>query len=124
MLTVRRTGCLLYLVDLLLHIDGQTPSNGECPEFVDVPLPCASKLWQPISDRDWSKRYQKDRDLKKLKGRRGLTMGNLFLFRRLLTHGDNSYKIGKPDLPDELSEWVEKVDGLSMLLWISFTLEG
>lgn len=96
--------------------------KGECPEFVDVPLLCARELWQPVSDRDWNKRYQEEISLKQLKGRRGLTMGNLLLLRQSLIQGDNSYQVENPDLSAELAEWVERVDDLSMLLWMSFTL--
>lgn len=54
---------------------------------------------------------------------RGLTIESLFLLRRSIIHSDSSCQAGKPNLADELSEWVEGVDGLSMLLWISCTLQ-
>ncbi|KAK5996384.1 hypothetical protein PT974_01718 [Cladobotryum mycophilum] len=122
--SMNRVGCLLYLADLLLHVDAKSPSKGECPEFIDVPLPCARELWQPISDKEWKKRYQEDISSKMLRGRQGLTMGNLFSLRQSLVYGENLYTIGKPDFADELAEWVESVDELSMLLWMAFTLEG
>lgn len=121
---ISRVGCLLYLVDVLFNIDAQTPSKGQCPEFVDMPLPCSRELWEPISGRDWKKRYQEDIKAKKLKGTGGLTMGNLVLLKTSLSHGDNFYMAGKDALTTELSEWVEKVDDLSMLLWMALTLEG
>ncbi|KAL7935829.1 hypothetical protein V8C35DRAFT_298345 [Trichoderma chlorosporum] len=122
--SMRRTGCLLYLIDLLLHNNVRSPSKGECPEFINLPLPCTRDLWQPISDKDWKKRYNEDIGSKSTKQRRGLTMGNLFSLRRSLSRGDDLDKSGKEDLAKELSEWVEKVDDLSMLLWLALTLEG
>ncbi|KAL6894809.1 hypothetical protein GGI43DRAFT_424669 [Trichoderma evansii] len=120
----RRIACLMYLIDLLLHIRGQTPSKGRCPEFVHLPLPCTRELWQLISDRDWKKRYNEENNSKIMKGNRGLTMGNLFLLRQSLSRGENFLKTAKADLAKELAEWVEKVDDLSMLLWMAVTLEG
>ncbi|KAL7920670.1 hypothetical protein ACQKWADRAFT_297589 [Trichoderma austrokoningii] len=120
----RRTACLMYLMDLLLHIKGQTPSKGQCPEFIDLPLPCTRELWQPISDRDWRKRYNEENNSKLMKGNRGLTMGNLFLLRQSLSRGENVLKTARADLAREMAEWVEKVDDLSMLLWMAVALEG
>ncbi|KAK1254102.1 hypothetical protein MKX08_008097 [Trichoderma sp. CBMAI-0020] len=120
----RRMACLMYLMDLLLHVKGETPSKGRCPEFVDLPLPCTRELWQPISDRDWRRRYNEENNSKLMKGNRGLTMGNLFLLRQSLSRGENFLKTAKADLARELAEWVEKVDDLSMLLWMAVALEG
>lgn len=119
-----RSACLMYLMDLLLHIRGQTPSKGRCPEFVHLPLPCTRELWQPISDRDWRKRYNEENNSNIMKGNRGLTMGNLFLLRQSLSRGENFLKTAKANLAKELAEWVEKVDDLSMLLWMAVALEG
>jgi hypothetical protein len=114
----------MYLIDLLLYINGQTPSRGRCPEFVDLPLPCTRELWQSSSDRDWKKRYNEENHSKAMKGSRGLTMGNLFLLRQSLSRGENFLKTSTADLAKELAEWVEKVDDLSMLLWMAVQLEG
>lgn len=114
----------MYLIDLLFHINGQTPSKGRCPEFVDLPLPCTRELWQPIPDKDWKKRYSEEILSKRAKGERGLTMGNLFSFRHSLSHGEQFHEMAKAYLAKELAEWVEKVDDLSMLLWMALTLEG
>ncbi|KAH8129215.1 hypothetical protein LI328DRAFT_128795 [Trichoderma asperelloides] len=51
-------------------------------------------------------------------------MGNLFLLRQSLSRGENFLKTAKADLAKELADWVEKVDDLSMLLWMALTLEG
>lgn len=51
-------------------------------------------------------------------------MGNLFLLRQSLSRGENFLKTAKSDLARELAEWVEKVDDLSMLLWMAVALEG
>ncbi|KAL6802770.1 hypothetical protein GGI42DRAFT_32132 [Trichoderma sp. SZMC 28013] len=122
--SMRRTGLLLYLVDLLLHNNAESPSKGKCPEFINFPLPCTRDLWQPISDREWKKRYNEEISSKIEKGRGSLTMGNLFLLRRSLSRGDDITGTGKDELAKELSEWVERVDDLSMLLWMALTLEG
>lgn len=122
--SMRRTGLLLYLVDLLLHNNAESPSKGKCPEFINFPLPCTRDLWQPISDREWKKRYNEEISSKIEKGRGSLTMGNLFLLRRSLSRGDDIKGTGKDELAKELSEWVERVDDLSMLLWMALTVEG
>lgn len=51
-------------------------------------------------------------------------MGNLFLLKRSLSRGDDIKGTGKDELAKELSEWVERVDDLSMLLWMALTVEG
>jgi hypothetical protein len=117
-LTLFRIGCLLYLFDLLLQIETRTPSKGNCREFLHMLLPCVRELWEPISDRDWKKRYQEYIDNNKRKARRGLTLGHLLLLRQY------SSKFEEPAFAEELAEWCERADDLSMLLWMALTVEG
>lgn len=124
LITLHRIGCLLYLFDLLLQTDAQSPLRGDCPEFFDMPLPCVRELWQSISDRDWKKRYQEDVNAKKQKGRRGLTLKHLLLLRQSSLYIEDLTKPGSPDFAEELAEWCERVDDFSMLLWMALTVEG
>ena len=121
-----RIGCLLYLIDLLLKLDTETPSSGDCPEFFDMPLPCVRELWQPMSDKEWKKRHQDHAESAKRKGRRGLTLRHLFLPRQSSSKSQHQ-DVSKPktaDFEEELAEWCEKADDLSMLLWLALTVEG
>lgn len=115
---------MLYLFDLLLQLDTRTPSKGDCDEFFELPLPCYRELWEPVSDRDWKKRYQEYIQSKKQKGRVGLTLGNLLLTRQAAAHGVDITKAARPGFPEELNEWCERTDDLSMLLWMALTVEG
>lgn len=119
-----RVGCLLYLIDLLFHVDARTPSRGDCPEFVDLPLPSARGLWQPMCHEDWKKRYEEDIHSRKLKGTRQLTMGDLFMLKKSGINSDQVFQSTKDSITEEISEWVKEVDDFSMLLWLAFTLEG
>ncbi|KAK7217784.1 hypothetical protein V2G26_005787 [Clonostachys chloroleuca] len=122
--SIRRVGCLLYLIDLLFHVDARTPSRGDCPEFVDLPLPSARGLWQPMCHEDWKKRYEEDIHSRKLKGTRQLTMGDLFMLKKSGINSDQVFQSTKDSITEEISEWVKEVDDFSMLLWLAFTLEG
>ncbi|KAJ5590494.1 hypothetical protein N7450_004466 [Penicillium hetheringtonii] len=124
--SLRRIGCLLYLIDLLLHLDTETPSSGDCPEFFDMPLPCVRELWEPMPTREWKKRHRDHVESAKRKGRRGLTLRHLFLLRQSSSKGQHQdfSQSNSPDFEEELSEWCEKADDLSMLLWVALTVEG
>lgn len=115
---------MLYLFDLLLQVDTQTPSKGDCDEFFELPLPCYRELWEPVSDRDWKKRYEEYVQAKNQRGRVGLTLGNLLLTRQAAAHGVDITKAARPGFPEELAEWCERTDDLSMLLWMALTVEG
>jgi hypothetical protein len=112
-----RIASLLYLFDLLLHVKAKTPLRGNCPEFLNMPLPCIRELWQPMSDSDWKTTYQEHLDTRRQKGRRGLTLGHLHSLRE-------SNTCGKADSAEELAEWCESVDDLSILLWMTLSVEG
>lgn len=102
--TLCRIGCLLYLFDLLLQIDTHTPSRGDCEEFFDKPLPCIRDVWQPISEREWKKRYRERVTARDKKKRKGLTLRDLFLLKQSSVRGENIAKSGNPDVEEELSE--------------------
>lgn len=89
-----------------------------------MPLPCIRELWQPISDREWKKRYREHIAAREKKGRRGLTLRDLFLLRQSSGRSENVTKPGSPGIEEELSEWCERADDLSMLLWMALTVEG
>jgi hypothetical protein len=112
----------MYMVDLLLQTNAQSPSSGECSDFVRMPLPCVRELWQPLSDREWKKRYRDDVDARKLKDRHGLTFQDLINFRRSSKDEDNFFAASAAE--EQLSEWCEKSDDFSMLLWMALTVEG
>lgn len=112
----------MYMVDLLLQTNAQSPSSGECPEFVRMPLPCTRELWQPLTDREWKKRYQEDVNARKLHGRRGLTFQDLIEFRGSSKAQGDAY--GDTRSQEQLAEWCEKADDFCMLLWMALTVEG
>jgi hypothetical protein len=89
-----------------------------------MPLPCVRELWQPSSDREWKKQYQDDLESRKAKGRRGLTFRHLTMLRRSSLYGESLANHEQYDLAGELAEWVEKLDDLTTVLWIAFTVEG
>lgn len=119
-----RVACILYFFDLLLQSDVQGPSSEECPDYFDIPLPCVRELWEPTSDRDWKKRYLEHVDTKRQMGRRGLTYRHLLSVRRAMVHGNSATMPKDIDTADEVAEWCEKADDLSMLLWVALTIEG
>jgi hypothetical protein len=108
----------------LFQIDTQTPSTGDCQEFFDLPLPCHRELWEPISDKDWRKRHEKDIESKTQKVKFGLTLGNLLLFRQSAARGEVIIQSERPGFAEELAERGEKVDDLSILLWMAVSVEG
>ena len=121
-LILRRIGSLLYLIDLLLNSSARAPSKGHCNEFFDMPLPCGRDLWQPISDREWKKRYDKDLTSKRQRGSCVLSLRNLLRLRQSSLAGPSTSATS--DIAEEFAEWCEKADDLSMLLWMSLTIEG
>jgi hypothetical protein len=106
----------------LLQTDVQGPSTEDCQDFFEMPLPCVRELWEPISDRDWKKLHKEDSDGKRLKGMRGLNFRHLIMLRRSSLYGEKM--IEGSETANEIAEWCEKVDDLSMLLWIAVTVEG
>ncbi|KAF2028048.1 hypothetical protein EK21DRAFT_70684 [Setomelanomma holmii] len=121
--SLRRIYCVLFLIDLLLRTDGPTPASEECPEFYGMPLPCSRDLWQTESDLDWQKRYQEHIGKRAVRGGQGPT------FRDLLAAGWPSRQKDRLIRPDnvqsgnELANWCENADDLSMLLWMALTIE-
>lgn len=89
-----------------------------------MPLPCSREMWQPISDKDWTKRYQEDTEARKQKGQQGLTLGMLLLIRQSAACGEDITLSAREGLAEELAEWCERADDLSMLLWMGLTVEG
>lgn len=51
-------------------------------------------------------------------------MGKLLLHRQCAAHGEDPTASERPGFAEELAEWCEKVDDLSMLLWMAITVEG
>jgi hypothetical protein len=124
LLISHRIGCLLYLFNLLFQTDAQRPSSKECPGFINMPLPCVRELWQPISDRDWKKRYHEDVAARKQKERKGLTFRHLSMLRQPPAYGEEMSTCSSSGLAEELADWCERVDDLSMALWMALTVEG
>lgn len=89
-----------------------------------MPLPCSREMWQPISDKHWTKRYQEDTEARKQKGQQGLTLGMLLLIRQSAACGEDITISAREGLAEELAEWCERADDLSMLLWMGLTVEG
>jgi hypothetical protein len=87
-----------------------------------MPLPCVRELWQSLPDRDWKKLYQEDSNAKKLRGRHGLSFRHLIMLRRASLYGEQV--LDGSETADEIAEWCEKMDDLSVLLWIAITIEG
>jgi hypothetical protein len=87
-----------------------------------MPLPCVRELWQSLPDRDWKKLYQEDSNAKKLRGRHGLSFRHLIMLRRASLYGEQV--LDGSEMADEIAEWCEKMDDLSVLLWIAITIEG
>lgn len=112
-LTKHRVACLTYFYDLLLHANWAGPSSGECPEFLEMPLPCSRELWQASTDKDWSRLYYAEHDINTTKKKMSLTFEHLFSSRRACMRG----VIVASDLTNQISEWCEKADDLSVLLW-------
>lgn len=120
--SMRRLASLVYFIDLLFQTHAQSPSSGECPDFVRMPLPCVRELWQPISDRDWKKQYQTEAEAIKQKGWHGLTYRDLLLFKCSSTNDGNMNASSEPT--EELADWCERADDFSMILWMALSLEG
>lgn len=112
---------MLYLIDLLLQSDAQTPSKGNCETFWNMPIPCFRELWETTSKDDWSLQY--DRMLSS-SDRKGLTLGDILLLRQSMRLDEVIASIGRSAIAEELAEWCERADDLSMLLWIALTVEG
>jgi hypothetical protein len=119
--SIRRLACILYLIDLLLQSDAKTPSKGNCDTFWNMPLPCYRELWQASSDEEWNMEYD---NLRKSKRRKGITLGELLQLRQNSRLDEVVRTCGGCDIAEELSEWCEKADDLSMLLWMALTVEG
>ncbi|KAH6693669.1 hypothetical protein F5X68DRAFT_258547 [Plectosphaerella plurivora] len=120
--TLKRVGCLLYMIDLLLNIEGRTPSRGQCPEAICVTLPCNSVLWGTVADDEWRWRHQELTMANRKRGGRMLTLGDLLLLKSPLLPGETDEAFGR-GVEDQLSEWSENADDFGMLLWMAMMLE-
>ena len=115
--SIRRMACILYLIDLLLLSDVETPSRGNCETFWDMPLPCHRELWHATTDKEW-------RELYELTRKNSLTLGRLLLLRQSKRLDEVVAKAGGSAVAEELAEWCERADDLSMLLWMALSIEG
>lgn len=84
-----------------------------------MPLPCTREIWQATTDEEWSRLYYAEHsdDSKK---RIGLTFEHLLSIRRASLHGGHV----NSEVTNTVTEWCEKADDLSMLLWVALTVEG
>ena len=108
---------MLYLIDLLLLSDIDTPSRGNCETFWDMPLPCHRELWYATSDEQWRVLYESTRQ-------NSLTLGRLLLLRQSKRLDEVVAKAGGSATAQELADWCERADDLSMLLWMALSIEG
>ena len=46
------------------------------------------------------------------------------MLRRSSVCSEDTTRSGSPDYAEELAEWCERADDLSMLLWMALTVEG
>ena len=53
-----------------------------------------------------------------------MTLGMLLLIRQSAACGEDITILAREGLAEELTEWCERADDLSMLLWMGFTVEG
>ncbi|KAH8169552.1 hypothetical protein LIA77_10096 [Sarocladium implicatum] len=116
--SLRRTACLLYIVDLVLNISGQTATAGQCPEVICVALPCSRDLWTASTPDSWAKIYH-HRKLGQTPQQTGLVLGNLLSLR----HSDAGVE-GDEALEEALCTWAEEGDEFCRLLWMATSLEG
>jgi hypothetical protein len=120
----KRVGSVLYLFDLLLQVNAATPSKGNCDTFWDMPLPCARELWEPVSDKEWLHRYTEDIEMRQARSSSGLTLGHLMSLRQYQVYAAPMTNCSRPDLGEELVEWCEHADDLSMLVWMALSVGG
>jgi hypothetical protein len=121
MLRRNRLGCMLYLIDLLLQSDLQTPSRGNCETFWQLPVPCSRQLWETNSEDAW--RHQYDRITSSFTCK-SLRLGDLLLLRQSRRLDEVVASVGQYAVAEELAIWCEHADDLSMLLWMALTIEG
>jgi hypothetical protein len=51
--------CLLWIVELVLDVIIGPPRETEmCGGYSGVPMPCDRRLWEPVSDAEWTRRYR------------------------------------------------------------------
>lgn len=96
--SIRRMACILYLIDLLLLVDTETPSRGNCDTFWDMPLPCHQALWRATSHEKWRELYERTRG-------GSLTLGRLLLLRQSRRLDEVVAKAGGSATAEELVEW-------------------
>lgn len=112
---------MLYLIDLLLQSDLKTPSRGNCETFWNMPIPCFRRLWEATSEDTWRLEYDTMFRSSKMKG---LNLGDLLSLRQSKRLDEVVASMGRSAVAEELAQWCEQADDLSMLLWIALTVEG
>ncbi len=119
-----RLACVLYLLDLLLQLDVQTPSRGTCITFWEMPLPCSGAIWQATSEHLWKPLWQEVLANRIRQRWTGLTLGDVLMLRQSNRLDQAVAKAGGSALAEELVDWCDHADDLSMALWTAFAIDG
>ena len=69
--------CVLYEAKVLLILSPAAPEELGCTDDVNVPLPCSRELWEPVSNREWERRYRRHLALIGEPVPQGLGLGDL-----------------------------------------------
>jgi hypothetical protein len=100
------------MIELVLDvIFGSTPRE-LCTAYLGVPLPCGRRLWEPVSDAEWTRRYHQYLS----SGMPDLRIQDLKLSAAGASEAVNEESEG-------LAAWCEDLDDFGTLVWMAGMLE-
>jgi hypothetical protein len=111
---LHRTVCLLWIIELVLDVIIGPPRGLErCGGYSTVPLPCDRRLWEPVADAEWTRRYRQSLGGK---GTATLRIGDLRACHQ-------SVSASTVDEQERMAGWCEGLDEFGALVWMAGALE-
>ncbi|TDZ71738.1 hypothetical protein CTRI78_v001961 [Colletotrichum trifolii] len=116
--TIRRTACLLFGFELLVDLDSKREVS-KCSSYHSVAAPCGRKLWEPVSNIEWTARYREMEDEIRKKP---LVLDDLAVMRRATRAG--ARRTAEDDeLMARVSDWCDSLDEFGSLVWMAVMME-
>lgn len=102
-----RTTCVLFGIQRLFS---PANGNGSCVGFAGVHLPCSRRLWEPVTDAEWTNRHQ-DEETRRTFEEKTLSIEHLQSPGSVDDHEDLGVA--------QLATWCEAADELGVLVWMA-----
>ncbi|KAL7942485.1 hypothetical protein V8C42DRAFT_146146 [Trichoderma barbatum] len=117
--SARRTICLLYATEIILHIMGGTLRQGLCNGYFNNPLPSTRDLWDAISTAEWAERYAQS-----LKGDSRDSLLRIQDLKSWQQYSDSEVTGEREQQAlAKIAHWCENLDSFGALIWIATKIE-